>query len=156
MTVVATTKIVDNGADAANFVVVIACDGFTAAELPAFDTATQGFLARLQSTPPYDNPDVWGAMNFYRMDVTSPQSGANNPLTCPDDLPTYTHTPPEFAITEYGAGYCILDPVTGDGMRRLLELVDEQSLLDDVTLNVPAWDAVVCAVNHQEYGGSGG
>jgi hypothetical protein len=156
VTVLGATKIVDHGPDLDHFVVVIAGEGFTAAEQPDFVAAADTLLADFQATAPYSDSAVWNSLNFYRLDVTSPESGADNPLTCPDDVAGYVHTPPEVANTEYDAAYCLLDPLTGKGYRRLLELVSEGDLLTDVDLFVGAWDAVICAVNHQEYGGSGG
>lgn len=149
MSIAGTTKIVNNGADLDHFVLVVAGDGFTAADQAAFEATTNSFVTTLQATPPFDEAAVWERINVYRLDVHSTESGADNPLSCPDDDPTYVHIPPESAVTDYEAAYC------NYGSRRLLILQNEADLLADLDVHVPAWDAVVVAVNHQEYGGSG-
>jgi hypothetical protein len=130
-------------------VLVVAAEGFTAAEQTAFEDAVDLFLADLQATAPYDDAGVWQRLNVYRLDVHSTQSGADNPLACADDPADYVHTPPEAAGTYFDAEYC-----TG-GMRRLLTLAEKAQLLLDLDTHVSAWDAAVVVVNHLEYGGSG-
>jgi hypothetical protein len=57
--------------------------------------------------------------------------------------------PPEVAGTYLDAEFCT------SNMRRLLTLGEKPQLLLDLDTYVPAWDAAVVTVNHQEYGGSG-
>ncbi|HWM14803.1 MAG TPA: M64 family metallopeptidase [Gaiellaceae bacterium] len=148
-TVIGATMVVNHGADVDHFVLVVVAEGFTAAEQAAFETAVDDFLAVLQATAPYDDPGVWQRINVYRLDVHSTQSGADNPLACADDPAGYVPLPPEVAGTYFDAEFC-----TG-GIRRLLTLGEKAQLLLDLDTYVPAWDAVVVAVNHLEYGGSG-
>ena len=148
-TVSGATKVVDHGADGDHFVLVVAAEGFTAAERADFETAADDFLVALQATAPYDDPAVWQRINVYRLDVHSTQSGADNPLACADDPAGFVPLPPEVAGTYFDAEFC-----TG-GMRRLLTLGEKPQLLLDLDTHVPAWDAAVVAVNHLEYGGSG-
>jgi IgA Peptidase M64 len=154
MTVWAIEKVLDNGTDLENFAIVIAGDGFTAAELPAFADAADDLIATMENTAPFSDPAVWTRINFYRMDVISAESGADNPMTCADDPANYVPAPPETALTAYEANYCNL--WGGSYIRRLLVLDNDADLVADATLNVPAWDFLMCIVNHTEYGGSGG
>jgi hypothetical protein len=147
--VVGATKIVDQGPDLDHFVLVVAGEGFTAAEQVAFEDATALFLADLQATAPYDDADVWQKINVYRLDVQSAESGADNPATCGDDPSGYVPAAPETADTYFESSFCT------SGTRRLLTLADDDQLMAALDTHVSAWDAAVVVVNHLEYGGSG-
>ena len=148
-TVIGATKIVDHGGSSlTRWTLVIVAEGFTSAEQAAFETAADSFLVALQATPPFDDSSVWSRVNVYRLDVHSTESGADNPLVCPDDPAGYVHIPPETADTCYDAVYCT------NSTRRLLT-VDHAAVIDDASTEVPGWDAILVLVNHQEYGGSG-
>jgi IgA peptidase M64 len=148
-TVVGATKIVDHGADGDHFVLAVTGDGFTAAEQTVFEQTVTAFLNDLQATPPFDEVAVWQRVNVYRLDIHSTQSGSDNPSACGDDPAGYVPAPPATADTYLQTRYCT------SNIRRLVTVTETQQLLDDLDLHVPAWDAVIVAVNHIEYGGSG-
>jgi hypothetical protein len=147
--VVGAIQIVDHGGSSlTRWTLVVTGDGFTAAEQGDFENAVNDFLSALQATAPFDDASVWFEVEVHRLDVHSTESGADNPLTCPDDAVGYAHTPPEVADTCFDAAYC------SSNTRRLLT-VDEAAVIAEASIHVPGWDAIVVIVNHQEYGGSG-
>ena len=80
--VVGRTKIVDDGQDNARWCLVILSDGYRTAELPTFRADAAAFVDKLFATPPFT--EMWCAINVYRVDVSSTDSGADNPLACAD------------------------------------------------------------------------
>lgn len=148
-TVVGASMIVNHGADGDHFVLVLVAEGFTAAEQTDFETAADAFVTTMQATAPYDDASVWQRLNVYRLDVESDDSGADNPLTCPDDPVGYVPLPPETAETYLQTGFC------SSSIRRLLTVTELDTLLADLDTFAPAWDAAVVIVNHLEYGGAG-
>lgn len=147
-TVVGPTKIVDHGTDADRYNVVIVGDGFRAADQAAFTAAAASFAAALHAAAPFDRTSVWDRINVHRLDVHSTQSGADNPATCADGS-TPASGSATTAATYFDAAFCNND------IRRLLT-VDSTLVTTTVNAHVPAWDAIIVVVNHQEYGGSGG
>ena len=57
-------------------------DGYRASELTQYHADVQNILTTLRSTPPYDG--LWCGINVHRIDVTSTDSGADDPTICPD------------------------------------------------------------------------
>lgn len=143
--VVSTTKIVDHGPDARRWCLVILSEGYRATELTAFHAAADAFVSQLFGTAPFT--DLWCAVNVYRVDVSSTDSGADEPVTCADDPGGVGsgRTPATF----FDATYCVA------GTRRLLA-GDEALALITASTAVPEVDATVVIVNNTIYGGAGG
>lgn len=144
--VVSTTKIVDHGPDASRWCLVILAEGYQAAELPKFRTDAEAFVAQLFATPPFT--EMWCAVNVFRVDISSTDSGADEPVACADEPAPGTGsgaTP----RTYFDASYC------NNGMRRLL-YGDEALALVTASTAVPEVDATVVIVNNPIYGGAGG
>jgi IgA Peptidase M64 len=139
----ATTKIVDHGPDAARWTMVILAEGFRTAELDQFRLAAESFVTKLFTTPPFDR--MWCAINVYRVDVSSTDSGADEPATCGDGT-TGTGTT---ARTYFDSSFCTAN--TG----RLL-WGNEGLALATAQAAVPEVDATVVIVNSTRYGGAGG
>src|SRR3954471_6484003 len=59
------------------FNVVLLAEGFTAAQQNDFNTACTGFVEAFRATPPFD--DLAPAVNVFRVNVTSTDSGADDP-----------------------------------------------------------------------------
>ena len=144
-TVVGPTKIVDHGADADRWNLVIVGEGFRANQQAALTAAATAFATALQATQPFDT--AWDRINIHRLDVHSTETGADNPTTCGDGSTAVA--PTGTARTYFDAKFC------NNGIRRLLT-VDSALVVTTVNAQVSGWDAIVVVVNHTEFGGSGG
>lgn len=141
--VVGVTTVVDGGPSSSRFDVVITGDGYTAEELPSFAGRVEAFCERFFAAAPFDV--LRPLVNVHRLDVASAESGADDPLTCPDGTTGSGAAPRTF----FDASFC------GGGSRRLLT-VDTAAVLAVAGAHVPAYDMVFVQVNAARYGGSGG
>jgi hypothetical protein len=147
-TVIGATKIVSNGSPADRWNLVIVSEGYQSSELPTFATDASTVASTLLGTPPFN--DMVGfpprslnrAINVYRLDVSSTDSGADDPTTC-------TGGTGATAATYFDASFC------NSGVRRLL-LADTASVINVVNTHVPQWHAILLMVNSPFYGGGGG
>jgi IgA Peptidase M64/Repeat of unknown function (DUF346) len=139
-TVLGTTKLVDNGPPARRWNVVVMGDGYRAAQMGGYAADTQRVVNVLLSTPPYDG--LRAAINVYRVDVTSTDSGADDPAECGG-----SGAAPR---TYFDATFC-----GAPGVQRLL-VVDDTTALAVADAQVPEWDVILVIVNSPVYGGSGG
>ncbi|MGW1786108.1 M64 family metallopeptidase [Streptomyces sp. NPDC002143] len=138
-TVIGTTKIVDGGPAARRWNLVITGDGYTGAHMGRFADDAESFAHTLFATPPFDS--LRDAVNVYRVDVRSTDSGAADPTACGG-----SGAAPR---TYFDASFC------NNGARRLL-VVDDTTALTLAGEQVPQWSMVIVAVNSTVYGGSGG
>lgn len=141
--VIGATKIADHGPDAQRFNFVLVAEGYQQAELGAFASNAQVFVNYFFSTSPFNTNQ--SCFNFWRIDVASSESGADNPLTCGDG----TSGPGITVNTYFDAHFC------NSGIRRLL-LVNSTTALRTLNALVPNWDVALIMVNSTNYGGSGG
>lgn len=144
-------QIRNRGLESLNWNLVIVGDGFDIDQQGDFADQARSFVDQLETFAPFDG-EISGEFNVFRIDVVSDDSGAENPLTCPDATgPIGGETT---ARTYFDAQYCA-PPPEGQNIRRLLTVDTD---LVETTANdyVPEWDAVLVIVNHDEYGGSGG
>jgi hypothetical protein len=137
-------KIVDHGADAQRYNVVILGDGYRAAEMAKYHSDVQAFVDVFGQTTPYG--DLWCGINVHRIDVVSTDSGADDPLTCGDG----SGGSGAVARTYLDATFC-----SGNQIRRLLTC-DSVSARNVAQAHVPAAHVVMVIVNSTRYGGSGG
>src|SRR5437763_4209262 len=79
----AMTKIIDHGPASSRWNMVIFGDGYRASEMAQYHTDVENFVSAIYNTVPYS--ERWCAINVYRVDVTSTNSGADDPISCPDD-----------------------------------------------------------------------
>jgi hypothetical protein len=146
-TVLGTTKIVDNGSPADRWNLVLFGDGYQANQMTQYDNDAQRFVDTLFATPPFDRsvpvcgPVLSQALNVYRVDVTSTDSGADDPVACGG-----TGASP---ATYFDARFC------NSGIRRLL-VVDNATVITVADAQVPQWNMLMVLVNSTIYGGSGG
>ncbi|WP_406224113.1 M64 family metallopeptidase [Streptomyces canus] len=138
-TVLGTTKIAGSGPAARRWNLVITGDGYTGAQMGQFADDAQSFADTLFATPPFDS--LRDAVNVYRVDVRSTDSGAADPTACGG-----SGAAPR---TYFDASFC------NNGARRLL-VVDDTTALTLAGDQMPQWNMVIVAVNSTEYGGSGG
>ncbi len=138
-TVLGTAKIVDHGPATLRWNLVILSEGYRGVEMAPFANDAQQFVNTLFSTPPFDG--LRAAINIYRMDVASTDSGAADPIACGG-----TGARPR---TYFDASFC------HNGIRRLL-VVNDMTVLSLVSVHVPQWHTALVIVNSPIYGGSGG
>jgi IgA peptidase M64 len=137
--VLGTTQIVNNGAASQKWNMVILGDGYRAAEMTKYHTDVQSFVQTLFTTPPFD--ELWCALNIFRVDVTSTDSGADDPAACGGSGAT--------ARTYFDASFC------NNGIRRLL-VCNDATVHTVVNAQVPQAHMIMVIVNSTVYGGSGG
>ena len=143
-TVGGVTKIVDHGPDSARWNLVILGDGYRASEIATYHTDVQNFIDTMRATPPYT--DLWCGINVHRVDVTSTDSGADDPTTCSGGSGA---TP----RTYFDATFC--SKWGSVNLDRLLTVNSTSAEL--VAKNkVPLMHQTVVVVNSSKYGGSGG
>ena len=137
--VIGSTKILDNGSAASRFNIVLVAEGYQSAELSQFNTDAQDCVDQLLATPPFDEMEP--AINAYRIDVESDDSGADDPVACGGSGVT--------ADTYFDASFC------NGGIRRLLG-VNTTTVLNVVNGIVPQWHQIIVIVNSTIWGGAGG
>jgi hypothetical protein len=138
-TVLGTTKIVDHGSDANRWNLVLVSEGYRSTQMGQFQTDAQNFINTFFATAPFNT--LQSAINVHRVDVTSTDSGANDPTACGGSGAN--------PATYFDASFC------NSGVRRLL-LVNNTTVLNVVNAQVPAWDVILVIVNSTVYGGGGG
>lgn len=134
------TKILDNGPNANRANIVLVAEGFRGSEQTAFETACADFVAALQAEPWY--PVLGGAINVHRLNVSSNQSGADDPATCGDGA-TGSGT---MVATYFDATYC------NGGIRRCLS-GNSTLVRDTIDALLPVWQSAAVLVNSTERGG---
>ena len=138
-TVVGTTQVVNNGPRAQRWNLVLLGDGYQVAQLGQYANDVQAFVDTLFATPPFD--ELRTAINVFRVDVSSTDSGADDPAACGGTGAV--------ARTYFDASFC------NSGARRLL-LVNNATALSVAGAQVPEWHMVMVIVNSTVYGGAGG
>lgn len=138
-TVLGSTKIVDAGPPEKRWNVVIVSEGYRSSEMDQFATDAQQFANTLLTTAPFDRLKT--AINIFRIDVTSTDSGARDPTSCGG-----TGAKPK---TYFDASFCNSD------IRRLL-VGNNGRVLKVAGKQVPHWHMAFLAVNSPVSGGSGG
>src|SRR5581483_8278547 len=138
--VVGMTKIVDHGDPSQRWNLVVLSEGYQASQLDQFHTDAQNFVRTMYQTPPYD--ELWCGINVYRIDVSSTDSGADDPAACGGTGAAKR--------TYFDATFC------GDGVIQRLLTVDEGSVHNVVNSLMPQAHMTLVIVNSSEYGGSGG
>src|SRR5688572_29362846 len=131
--------IVDAGPPEKRWNAVIVSEGYRSDEMPQFEIDAKQFADTLLSVAPFDR--LRAAINIYRVDVTSTESGAKDPKRC-----NGTGAEPK---TFFGASFC------KNKIRRLL-IANNGRVKDVVEKQVPQWHMIFLAVNSPISGGSGG
>jgi IgA peptidase M64 len=137
--VLGSTQIFGNAPRNRAFNVVLLAEGFTAGQQADFNAACTAFVSALTGTPPFD--DLQPAINLFRVNVTSTDSGADDPVAGGGTGAT--------ARTYFDASF------GGNNIRRLLTC-NTTTALQVATAQVPEFTMVVVVVNSTIYGGSGG
>lgn len=137
--VLGTTPIVFNGPASQKWNLVIVAEGYRDVEISNFHNDAQSFVQTLFQTPPFD--ELSSAINIYRIDVTSIDSGADDPVACGG-----TGATPR---TYFDASFC------NNGIRRLL-VCNDATVHQVVNAQMPQAHMILVMVNSTVYGGSGG
>jgi IgA Peptidase M64 len=137
--VLGSSKIVDAGPPAKRWNVVIVSEGYTESEMPLFASDAKQVADTLLAAAPFNR--LREAINIYRVDVSSKNSGAKDPTKCGG-----TGAKPK---TYFDASFCT------NGIRRLL-VGKSSRVVKVVNQLVPEWHVALLAVNSAVHGGSGG
>lgn len=137
--VLGVTKIVDHGANATHWNLVILGDGYRASEMDKYHDDARAVVNALYATSPFN--EVWCGVNVHRVDVTSTDSGADEPAACggPGTTPA----------TYFDSTFCT------DEVERLLTC-NQITALNVATAQVPEMHQTIVIVNSSKYGGAGG
>ncbi|KUJ69079.1 hypothetical protein ACZ90_14660 [Streptomyces albus subsp. albus] len=139
--VLGTTTLHSGGPTSSRWNLVLLPDGYRGTEIHTWHSDAQSFVTQFLTTPPFDEPNVQGRINIFRVDVTSADSGADDPAACGG-----TGAAP---ATYFDSTFCF------SGLARLL--VADTSIVQGVlNVQVPAWHQALVVVNTSKYGGSGG
>ena len=138
--VLGATRIVEAGPPEKRWNAVIVSEGYRNDEMVQFATDAQQFADALLAAAPFDR--LRAAINIYRIDVTSTDSGAKDPKKCQGG----TGAKPR---TYFDASFC------SNGIRRLL-IGNNSRVIKVVSKLVPQWHMAFLAVNSPISGGSGG
>lgn len=142
-TVVGITKILDNGPNNTRHNIVLVAEGFTAAQQGDFNNLGDDFIDKLESEPWF--AELGEAINVFRLNVESDQSGADDPIACGDGSPGSGATPNTF----FDASFC------NGGIRRCL--VGNSTLVEDtLDAQLPEWHSASVLVNTSQRGGCAG
>jgi|tagenome__1003787_1003787.scaffolds.fasta_scaffold20890340_2 hypothetical protein len=139
------TRVVDHGDPQHKWNLVVLGDGYKMGQLPTFGKHVKRFTDALRATPPFGAN--WSAINVFRIDVASRDSGAKNPKTQTCKQGTGTNP-----TTYFSATFC--SPWGNVSIERLLT-VDSGLAMAIATQLVPQAHQVLVLVNSRKYGGSG-
>ena len=131
--------VVNHGLPSYRWNLVVLGDGYRTSELIKYRYDVQNFIDKLKDTKPFD--ELWNAINIYRIDVSSTDSGAKDPVACGGTGAT--------PATYFDATFCV------NGIQRLL-IVNNTTAIQVASDRVPEWDMILVLVNSTVYGGSGG
>jgi len=137
--ILGTTQIFGNAPRDRAFNVVLLADGFIGIEQSNFNGACARFVTALTATPPFDQ--LGAAINVFRVNVSSTDSGADDPIGDGGTGAT--------ARTYFDSSF------GGNGIRRIL-LCNNTTALVVAAAQVRGFTIVVVVVNSPIYGGAGG
>lgn len=137
-----TTKIVDKGPAKDCYNMVLIAEGYTSGEQTKFEQDCDTFIKTFNGTSPFN--DCGMGINFYRINISSTESGAADPKDCSGG----SGAAPK---TYLDATFCTGNPK----IRRLMGFNDSLAM-QLLNKEVPEWDQALIIVNSSTYGGGGG
>jgi hypothetical protein len=140
-TIIGATKVVDHGPDADRFNLVFLSDGYQNTEMAQFAADVQEFIDYFFTVPPFSELDIQCAFNIHRVDVSSTDSGADDPAACGAGTT---------AATYFDGTFC------ADGVIQRLTGVNSTTVTNVLNAQVPNWDQAIVIINSPIRGGSGG
>jgi hypothetical protein len=143
--VMSVEKVVDNGSDDKRWTLVILSEGYTRDQIGLFKKDSDKLIEGLNVTAPFDR--FWPALNVYRVNVASKESGAKDPAICGQEKGSGANPK-----TYFNASFCNGSLTK---IRRLL-LADYDKAFEVLDQNVGNYNDAIMIVNAPRiYGGSG-
>jgi hypothetical protein len=142
--VLAFRQIMNNGANNLRYNIVLVSEGYTEAEIPLFRSHCKGFLRTLFWTVPFSSMQC--TFNAFALEVSSTDSGTDDPLTCGDGSTGSGAMP----ATYFDSTVC------GWGQSRQLINLDAGAVRNRVAGFLPQAHAILVLVNSTLYGGTTG
>ena len=139
-TVIGITKILDNGPDDSRCNIVLVAEGFQNSEQADFDSKCQDAVDAIIAEPWY--PALGSAINIFRLNVSSDESGADDPTTCGEVNDTDV-----LVDTYFDSAFC----ANGSDHRCLGG--DNTLVVDAIDSLLPQWHKAGVIVNSTIYGG---
>ena len=139
-TVIGITKILNNGPNNQRLNIVLVAEGFQNSEQSDFDDLCDQFQTTLESEAWFG--ELGQAINLFRLNVASDESGADDPATCGDGSTGSGDSPD----TYFDASFC------NGGIRRCLS-GDETIVRDTLDAQLPEWHTAAVLVNSSQRGG---
>ena len=136
--VVGTTQIVNVGLSSKRWDLVIISEGYQSGQLAQFATDADSLKNALLAAPPFSS--MTAAINVFRIDVESTDSGADEPAACGGSGAT--------RHTFLDATFC------GNGNLFRYLKVDKSRTILLANHETPNWNAIVVIVNTPHYGGA--
>lgn len=136
--------VIVNGPDTNRVNIIFLGDGYTAAEIPQFNSNALTASLGLFNRTPYK--EYASYFNVYGIEVPSNESGTDHPGTASDEpggLAVF------FSDTYFNTSFDVAN------IHRLL-VPTGSNAFSVLAANFPTWDAAFMMVNHTMYGGSGG
>lgn len=140
--ILSTTKVVDHGPDSGRFNLVFLSDGYRATEMAQFEQDVADFIAYLWTVAPFDDLSLQCAFNIYRVNVSSTDSGADDPTACGGTGAT--------PATYFDGTFC------ADGVIQRLSGCNSTTVINVLNAQVPNWDQALVLINSPIRAGSGG
>lgn len=137
-------QIVDNGSRKLRYNIVLVSDGYTAAEMPAFRAQCESFARKLFWTAPFSS--LRCTFNVFALEVSSTQSGIDDPATCGDRTMGSGAMP----ATYFDSTMC-----GGGSVRRSITL-DAGLVKNRVAGFLPEAHSILVLVNSTLHGGTAG
>jgi len=138
--IIGAAKVLDNGPDNQRMNIVLVAEGFKDTQQGDFDALCDEFVVDLQAEPWY--PAVGGALNVWKLNVSSTDEGADDPADCPDEAGDGT-----VAATFFDSTFC-----HNNANQRCLA-PDFSLVKTALNNNVSVWFAGAVIVNTTKRGG---
>ena len=142
--VIAFRRLVDNGPASLRYNIVLVSDGYTAGEIPLFRAQCASFLRKLFWTPPFSS--LRCTLNVYALEVSSTQSGIDDPAVCGDGTAGSGAMPSTFFDSTMCAG----------GQVRRVVSADSGLVRNRVAGFLPQANSILVLVNSALHGGAAG
>jgi hypothetical protein len=142
--VLAFRQLIDKGSRKLRYNIVLVSDGYTAAEIPLFRAQCKSFLRKLFWAAPFSS--LRCTFNVFALEVSSTQSGIDDPVSCGDGTTGSGAMPATF----FDSTMC-----GGGGVRRVISC-DSGLVRNRVAGFLPEAHSILVLVNSTLHGGTTG
>ncbi len=139
--ILAFRQLMNSGANHLRYNIVLVSEGYTEAEIPLFQSHCRRFLRKLFWTAPFSSMRC--TFNVFALEVSSSESGVDDPLNCGDGSTGSGATPATF----FDSTMC------GDGSVRRVVKVDSGLVRNRVAGFLPQANSILVLVNSSIHGG---